>query len=149
MKKLFLCIILFSISYIVNSTEQRYKGISVKIPDSWDMKGTIIYNETDKKVGEVKSKKSWPYKTGDDFIKKYKKRFFDDPEDTRFIKSGSNGNVFWVCRSGGYSDGKGGYGIWYTRTFWVNGPILQLHSHKSCDDEFDKALNIAKTLKES
>jgi len=117
------------------------------IPDKWSIEGKVIYKDG-KKIGELTSKKSWSYETGEEFISAFKLGFPDDPKSTKFIESGKKGVVSWVCRRAEYFDGKGGGGIWYARKFWVNGPIITLYSHTSCSEDFKRTLEIAKTLKE-
>ena len=132
----------------VYATSASYKNMTIQIPNKWVMKSSVIYDGYGVKVGELISKKSWSYSSGPEFVKSFKKGFFDDPESTKFILNGSNDGLFWVCRSGIYEDGKGGAGIWYSRIFWVKGPIVKFYSSTSCEEKLQEVIGIAKTLKE-
>jgi len=138
--------VIFSTS--VYSSSASYKNMTIEVPDEWKINASVLYDENGAKEGELISKKSWPYNSGLEFINAFKKGFVDDPESIKYISSGSEKDVFWVCRSGIYEDGKGGFGIWYSRTFWVNGPIAVFYSYRSCEEKFNEALEVAKTLKE-
>jgi len=120
---------------------------SINIPGNWSIESSVIYDQNHKKVGEFFDPEWFPYKTGKEFINSFKKGFPDDPVTTKFISSGSNKEVFWVCSEGEYHDGKGGSGIWYSRVFWVNGLLVVFYSYKSCQDNFEGILKIAQTLK--
>ncbi|WP_346839238.1 hypothetical protein [Microbulbifer sp. SAOS-129_SWC] len=124
-----------------------YSEVTVDLPDGWKISSSVIYVGA-KKIGETTSKESWPYSSGDDFIDEFRMGFVDDPETTKFISSGHANGIYWVCREEEYWDGKGGGGIWYARRFWVNGPILTIYSYVSCSEGFDKALDIASTVRE-
>ena len=148
MSRILLIILTISISTYSYSKEIVSGKLLINIPDEWSITGTIIYNKSNEKIGELISKNTWNYSTGNGFVSAFKKGFFDDPETTKFISSGQKGNVFWVCRVATYEDGKGGFGDFYVRSFWNNGPILTLYSYISCDDDFDHSISIARTLKE-
>ena len=137
--------IIFILLVAISSTSQS--EVYLELPNNWKMIGSVIYNG-EIKVGEVVSKMSWPYSSGKDFTDSFKNGFVDDPESTIFMSHGEKEGVFWGCRKGVFWDGKGNSGIWYARRFWVNGPILTLYSYNSCDDNLNKALDIARTLKE-
>jgi hypothetical protein len=125
-----------------------YAEITFDSPEGWKVSGSVIY-EDERKIGEITSKKIWPYASGAEFIESFKEGFMDDPDSTKFVRSGSEGEVFWVCRSSVFEGANGEYGVWYVRRFWVNGPILTIYSHKSCDHELEAAIKIAGTLFES
>ena len=126
-----------------------YKGITITVPDSWSINNSVLHDGSGAKIGELIPKNAWQYSTGEQFFSAYEQGFFDDSEDTKFLQKDLDGEIYWVCRSGWAWDGKGGGGIWYTRTFWVNGTILNLYSHKSCEENIAEALKIAGSLKEA
>lgn len=105
---------------------------SITIPDNWTISGTVLYKESKQKIGELTSKKSWDYRIGNSFVAAFKAGFFDDPATTNYISDGQKHGIYWICRTAEYDDGAGGFGTWYVRPFWVNGPVLTLYSEKSC-----------------
>ncbi|UTA46802.1 hypothetical protein L1F30_11590 [Simiduia sp. 21SJ11W-1] len=122
--------------------------ISVTLPESWVVQGSVIYKDN-VKIGELISKDSWPYESGEDFIASFKNGFIDDPDTTKFHSSGKFNSIYWVCRVGAYEGANGETGIWYIRRFWVGGPILTLYSFSSCTDGFSEALEVASSVVES
>ena len=122
--------------------------ITLDAPENWEVSGSVIY-ENGRKIGELTSKSSWPYASGKEFLQSFKDGFIDDPESTKFVSSGNEGEVFWVCRSSVYEGANGEYGVWYARRFWVNGPMLTIYSYKSCGHELEAAIKVAGTLFES
>ena len=132
-----------------HALDASYRGMSIKIPDSWHLNFSVINDDSGAKVGELISKHSWNYTSGEEFIGAFKAGFIDDPDTTKFIDSGKAGEIFWVCRLGEYEDGKGDFGYWYSRVFWVNGPLVVFYSYDSCTDQFEEVLRVAGTLTES
>ena len=122
--------------------------ISIELPKDLKLLGSVIYRE-DEKVGEIASKSIWPYSNGNEFVTAYQAGFADDPGTTKFLSSGNNNGIYWVCRKAEYWNGKGNSGLWYVRRFWVNGPIVTFYSHESCNEKFDKILEYAATVKET
>lgn len=122
--------------------------ITLDIPEKWTLSGVELY-ESDKKVGELISQESWPYSSGADFIQSFERGFVDDPGSTSFEVSGRSDEVFWVCRASEYEGADGEHGIWYSRYFWVGGPILVIYSYESCNYELDIAIELARSLLES
>ena len=127
---------------------KSFGEITFQYPTNWDINGTVIY-ENERKIGELTSKKSWPYKNGSKFIESFRKGFFDDPDSTKFVTSGQQGDVYWICRSSFFEGANGEYGVLYVRRFWVNGPILTLYSNESCTHELEAAIRIAESLIET
>jgi len=121
--------------------------VRLALPNGWEVLGTVLYS-SGAKVGELTPSKAWPYSSGDKFISSFKFGFEDDFETTRFISSGNEGDIYWVCRSAEYEGAAGEYGIWYVRRFWVNGPILTLYSYKSCTENWRDAVKLASTVSE-
>lgn len=148
MKKSFITI-LFVLFNTVNAEEVTYKNMTLKLPDNWSLDHSVIYSPQKAKIGELISKDSWPYKYGKDFVAAFKLGFADDASSTKFLSAGISDNVYWVCRREVWEGASGDFGIWYARRFWVSGPIVTMYSYKSCEENFDEALLIAKTLKES
>ena len=132
---------------LVTVTNVSQSEVILDLPNNLKMIGTVIY-DGEIKAGEVTSKASWPYSNGTDFTESFKVGFVDDPVSTVFMDHGEENGFFWICRKSEYWGGKGNSGTWYSRRFWVNGPILTLYSYDSCDHNLSEALNIAKTLKE-
>lgn len=122
--------------------------ISITLPENWVVQGSVIYKDSIK-IGELISKDSWPYESGEDFIASFRNGFIDDPDTTKFHSSGKFNSIYWVCRVGVYEGANGETGIWYIRRFWVGGPILTLYSHNSCTDGFPEALEVASSVVES
>lgn len=111
MKKTIILLLAFFASY-------ANAEIKIELPKGWHRADSQIYQE-DRKAGEVISKTSWPYDSGDEFIAAFKKGFFDDPETSRFISSGKENDIYWACRVSDYEGSRGEFGIWYVRTLWV------------------------------
>ncbi|MDP2141975.1 MAG: hypothetical protein Q8L20_14305 [Gammaproteobacteria bacterium] len=132
-----------------SAADVAFEVMTLSIPDSWKIEGSILHDGSGDKVGEVVSKNSWPYSSGEEFVASFREGFVDDLSTTEFISSGTENEIHWVCRTGESWDGRGNARIWFARTFWVNGPVIVLYSGKSCDDDFPIALEIAKTLNEN
>ena len=133
----------------LNADEANYKKLSLSLPKGLSLDHSVIYSSDKSKIGELISKENLPYKSGKDFVSAFKKGFSDDGKLTKYLSDGVSASIYWVCRQGMWEDGSGNFGIWYARRFWVSGPILTMYSHKSCEENFNQALSIARTLKQN
>jgi hypothetical protein len=128
--------------------ETEYGNISITIPDGWVINSSIIENEKGEKVGEFMPKSAFEIKTrvesGTDFIQAIKNGLEIESD---FIESGSTENIYWACTSvEAYGDIDGPI-IWFPRSFWNNGSIVVLYSRVSCKDNFEQAMQIAKSMR--
>ena len=138
----FLCLFVYFLTF------SAMAEVSLALPKGWSISGTVLYS-SGAKVGELTSTINWPYASGKKFTSSFKLGFDDDPDTTRFISSGNDAGIYWICRSAVYEGAAGEYGTWYVRRFWVNGPILTLYSYKSCTEDWGSAIQLASTLSES
>lgn len=138
--------VLLSLNVLAGETE--YENILITIPNGWAINNSIIENENGEKVGEFMPKSAFEFKTpiksGPDLIQAIKNGL--EIEST-FIESGNHENIYWACEAiEAYGDVDGPI-IWYPRTFWNNGSIVVLYSKVSCKENFEQAMEIAKSMR--
>lgn len=138
--------VLLSLKVLADETE--YVNILITIPNGWVINNSIIENEKGEKVGEFMPKSAFELKTpiesGPDLIQAIKNGL--EIEST-FIESGNHESIYWACEaSEAYGDVDGSI-IWYPRTFWNNGSIVVLYSRVSCKENFEQAMQIAKSMR--
>lgn len=140
-----------AIPSMVIAEEVQFENVSLVLPDAWSLNHSIIKNEKGEKVGELIPKFAFeidkPITGGEDFISAYKQSIETEGEAV-FLKSGNESNLYWVCTSVTAYDGMGGSIQWFPRTFWVNGQMISLYSRISCEENFNQAKEIAKSIHE-
>mgnify|MGYP007085076368 CR=1 FL=1 len=149
MKSFIKSLLIVFIPSVVLAGEASYENVSITIPDGWSIKSSIIDNEKGVKVGEFMPKSAFetgsPIESGNKFILAVKNGV---DVESDFIESGSHENVYWACTSiEAYGDADGPI-IWFPRAFWNNGLVVILYSRISCKENFEQALDIAKSMHE-
>ena len=116
---LILNIILIAACQNENKFEVYDGQINVLLPEEWNLKGIVIYDQNENKVGEIPPPSELII--GQEYIENFKKGFSDDPESTKYIANDSLliDKEMWylVSRKGTYESSNGQTGYWFSYNF--------------------------------